>query len=88
MFEELFLEKIRLYRMRNGFTQEEMAQKIGYKSKSGYNNLESGKVKMSLEQLEDIIRILRIPLEEIIDILRLVYAQEKFAPNALDVKSI
>ena len=48
MFEELFLEKIRLYRMRNGYTQEEMAQFIGYKSKSVYNNLESGNVKMSL----------------------------------------
>ena len=31
MFEELFLEKIRLYRMRNGYTQEEMAQFIGNK---------------------------------------------------------
>lgn len=83
MFEELLLEKIRLYRMRNGYTQEEMAQKIGYKSKSGYNNLESGKVKMSLEQLEDILQILRIPLEEIIEILRTVYEQEKFMQNSL-----
>ena len=83
MFEELLLEKIRLYRMRNGYTQEEMAQKIGYKSKSGYNNLESGKVKMSLEQLEDILQILRIPLQEIIEILRTVYEQEKFMQNSL-----
>ena len=78
MFEELFLEKIRLYRMRNGYTQEEMAQFIGYKSKRGYNNLERGKVKMSLEQFEEIIRVLSIPMEEITEIIGLMYQQENF----------
>jgi len=82
MFEELFLEKIRLYRMRSGYTQEEMAQKIGYKTKSGYNNLESGKVKMSLEQFEEIIKVLAIPMEEIEEIMRIIYSQEGFTQKA------
>lgn len=78
MFEELFLDKIRLYRMRCRYTQEDMARLIGYKSKSGYNNLESGKVKMSLEQFEEIIRILHIPSEEIVELVQMMYRQENF----------
>lgn len=79
MFEELFLDKIRLYRMRCRYTQEDMAKLLGYKSKSGYNNLESGKVKMSLEQFEEIIRVLNIPQEEIIDLIQIMYKQESFS---------
>ena len=62
MIEELVLDKVKLYRMRNGYTQTDMAELLGYKSKSGYNNIETGKVKMSLQQMAEIIKILGIPL--------------------------
>lgn len=78
MIEELILDKIRLYRMRNGYTQTDMADFMGYKSKSGYNNIETGKVKMSLQQLAEIIRILGIPLAEINEIFAKLYEQEGY----------
>lgn len=40
--------------------------------------MESGKVKMSLEQFEEIIRVLSIPMEEITEIIGLMYQQENF----------
>ena len=78
MIEELFLDKIKLYRMRKGYTQSDMADLLGYKSKSGYNNIETGKVKMSLQQLADILKILSIPMHEVQDVFNKIYEQEGY----------
>lgn len=52
------LKKLKLFRIRKGLTQEDMAKKLGYKGKSGYCQLENGAVKMTLEMAEKIAEIL------------------------------
>jgi len=39
------LKKLRL---KNGYTQDELAELLGYKGKSGYSMLENGKVELSI----------------------------------------
>lgn len=51
------LKKIR---MEKGYTQEQMAEKLGYKDKSGYNHLENGNVKLSVDRAIKIAKILEV----------------------------
>lgn len=39
---------LRELRIKNGYTQDEIAKKLGYKNRSGYNHLENGNVKLSI----------------------------------------
>lgn len=41
------LKKLRL---ENGYTQNELAELLGYKGKSGYSMLENGKVELSISK--------------------------------------
>lgn len=50
-----------------GLTQEDIAGKIGMKTKS-YNLKENGKIKFSLEEVAKVSRCLGLTLEEINDI--------------------
>ena len=52
-------------RLEQGFTQSEMAEKIGYARKSSYQMLESGQVRLRFEQAEKIAEIFNISLDEI-----------------------
>lgn len=47
-------------RLNKGYTQEYMAQKLGYSSKSGYCMLENGLVKMTFDKAKLIAEILQI----------------------------
>ncbi len=47
-------------RIEKGFTQEYMAEKLGYSDKSGYNHLENGNVKISLDRAVEIAKILGV----------------------------
>lgn len=53
-------ELIKKLRIDKGYTQEYMAEKLGYKDKSGYNHLENGNVKLSLERAIKIAEILEV----------------------------
>lgn len=88
MIEELVLDKVKLYRMRNGYTQTDMADLLGYKSKSGYNNIETGKVKMSLQQMAEIIKILGIPLAEINEVFAELYKQDGYFVEGRPCRSL
>ena len=57
--------KLKEKREQLGYTQEQMAEKLGYSSKSGYNMLENGNVKLSLEKAKILSNLLNIPLNEI-----------------------
>ncbi|WP_205739333.1 MULTISPECIES: helix-turn-helix transcriptional regulator [Halanaerobiaceae] len=59
------LAKLKKLRVEKGFTQQEMAEKLGYKGKSGYCQLENGTVKMTLEQAKKIAEILGDDIEKI-----------------------
>lgn len=57
--------KLKNYRLQKGFTQEDMAKYLGYRSKSGYWHLENGKTEMTIEKAKIIGDILGISPEEI-----------------------
>lgn len=53
-------EILKKIRVEKGYTQEYMAEKLGYKDKSGYNHLENGNVKLSVERAMMIAKILNV----------------------------
>jgi len=57
--------KLRSVRMQKGITQTFLAKKLGFKTASGYNNIEMGRTKPSLEQAKNISEILGVPIEEL-----------------------
>lgn len=54
------LLKIKEMRISKGLTQQDMADLLGYKSKSGYCQLEKGEVKLTLEKMKLISEILDV----------------------------
>lgn len=59
------LTKLKKLRKLKKLTQGEMAQKLGYKGKSGYCMLENGQIRMTLDNAKKIAEILD---EDIVDI--------------------
>ena len=55
-------------RKKNGFTQQDMAEALGYSGKSGYSCLESGKVKISVDVSLKIKEVLNLTESEYKDI--------------------
>lgn len=53
-------------RLAKGLSQEQMAEKLGYASKSGYSMLELGKINITLKQAKTISDVLETPIEGII----------------------
>lgn len=53
----LNLKKVR---ENKGYTQEYMAKQLGYKTKSAYNHIEQGKVKLDIDKLIKIAEILEV----------------------------
>lgn len=56
------LKKIR---EQNGYTQDEMANMLGYNSKSTYSMKENGTRKITIEDAHKISKIFKKPIEEI-----------------------
>ncbi len=56
------LKKIR---EKTGTTQDEMAELLGYRHKSGYSKLENGDRKISIEQAKIISDFFNMSIEEI-----------------------
>ena len=52
------LKRLKELRKQKGLTQEQMAQKLGYKGKSGYCQLENGQAPMTLDRIEIIAEVL------------------------------
>jgi putative transcriptional regulator len=57
--------KLKKIREECGYTQDEMAKKLGYNSKSAYNMKEKGARKVTVEEAYTISRILNKSIEEI-----------------------
>lgn len=57
-------EKIKFFRTLKGWTQEDMAEKLGM-SITGYGNIERGDTDVTLSKLEEIVRVLGIELREL-----------------------
>ena len=62
--QERFRALIKSKREKKGYTQEQMAKKLNYKSKSSYNFLENGPTSITLEMLEQIFEIIPFTKKE------------------------
>jgi transcriptional regulator with XRE-family HTH domain len=62
---QINLEKIKALRKAKKLSQKEFAQKIGYKSSTGYHYIESGKRNIKAETLAKIAKILEVPIEDL-----------------------
>lgn len=60
-------ERIRVIRVFKGWSQEEMAEKLGY-SLSGYTKIERGETDLNIPKLEKISDIMGISLEKLLGI--------------------
>ncbi|MFC3212686.1 helix-turn-helix domain-containing protein [Planomicrobium okeanokoites] len=58
-------ERLKQARKAKGISMTFMAEKLGYKSASGYANIESGHTKLSLEAAKHIAEILDVELDEL-----------------------
>ncbi|MGL4569662.1 MAG: helix-turn-helix transcriptional regulator [Clostridium sp.] len=58
--------KFSLKDLRNkyGYTQEEVALKLGYSSKSGYSMLENGKVNLSISKAKMLSELYKIDIKK------------------------
>ena len=57
--------KLKKLREDKGITQDEMAELLGYRHKSGYFKLENGERKMSIEQAKLISDFFNMSIEDI-----------------------
>ncbi len=53
------------WREEKGLTQADMAKLLGYSYKSGYNHLEKGNIRVTLEQAKKIARKLGVKIDDI-----------------------
>lgn len=58
-------KKLREIRISKGISQTYLAKKLGFKNPSGYNNIESGRTKPSLQHAKIIADILEMRIEDI-----------------------
>lgn len=57
--------KLREKRLEKGISQVFISKKLGYKTASGYANIEAGRNKLSLENAKIIAEILGVPINEL-----------------------
>lgn len=58
-------ENLKKLRQDNGYTQEQMANLLGLKHKSHYNQIENGEIRVSLPLAKKISNIFKKSIEEI-----------------------
>lgn len=58
-------DKLKENRIKKGFTQQQMANKIGYKSKGSYSVIENGYVDISISKGKMISEALGVPFAEL-----------------------
>lgn len=59
-------EKIKVMRLFKKLTQEDMARELGYESVHGYAKLERGKVSPTFDRLEEIAKILKVSVKDLL----------------------
>jgi len=64
-----FGQKLRQLRIRKGLTQQQLAERLGYKTNSYISDIESGHFIPSREKLEKIAKALGVPFRVLDDML-------------------
>lgn len=62
----LYVKNIKFLRKKNEMTQEDMANLLGYKGKQGYAAIETGNVKATVENLEQIADYFGVTLDQLV----------------------
>ncbi len=62
----LYATNIKFLRKKHEIKQEDMANLLGYKGKQGYNAVETGKAKVSIENLEKLADFFDVTLDELV----------------------
>lgn len=74
-------ENIRTFRVLNGMTQEELAQKMGYKSKTTINKIEKEINSMPLDRIQKFAEVLGVPVPVLLgEVSSVSYAIEQTIP--------
>ena len=55
-------KRVKFYRKQRGITQVELANKIGYASSGAISEIENGKKAPSIEKLQEVAAILKVPV--------------------------
>lgn len=61
---QIDLDKIKKIRLQNNMTQTYISEKLGYKSASGYSNIENGRRELSFENAIKIAGILGVNIND------------------------
>lgn len=59
-------ERIRELRKESGWSQAELAEKVGYADKSMISRIENGKIDLKLPQLEEFAKVFGVPSSELV----------------------
>lgn len=62
----IYAQNIKYLRKRHEMTQEDMANLLGYRGKQGYNAIETGKAKATVENLEKISDYFGVTLDQLV----------------------
>lgn len=62
----LYVNNLKFLRKSHGLTQEDMAKFLGYKGRQGYNEVENGKVKLNVDDLEKLADFFGVSMDQII----------------------
>jgi transcriptional regulator with XRE-family HTH domain len=71
-----FCTNLRKYRLDRGMSQQELADMVGYKSRSSVNKIEKGLTTVTLEQARKIANALNVELEDLVPEYRLIQAPD------------
>lgn len=77
--------KVRLLRLENGFTQEELAFRVGAIDQAYVSEIEHGKVNLTLQMIIDISAALDVPVQELFSFTG---APDKFVKSRARPKSM
>lgn len=58
--------KIKELRIARGWSQEQLAQKVGYADKSMISRIENGKIELTLPQLEEFAKVFGVPSKDLV----------------------
>ena len=59
-------KRIRQLRKERGWSQAELAEKVGYADKSMISRIENGKIDLKLPQLEEFAKVFGVPSSELV----------------------
>lgn len=62
------LKLLKQERVSQGITQQEMADKLGFRDKSSYCQIERGKIRCTVQSMNTIIDILRLSTDKAVQI--------------------